>query len=173
MHKPTDLLNRDGEWTRLEEVTGSDAPELCIVLGRRRAGKTYLLTRFADACRGIYYQATKKTEREQLSTLTRIIGENFDDPAFKRVSFETWEHLFGYLIEKAGGEPLLLVLDEFPYLADAAPALTSILQNEWDHRLGETKLKVVLCGSHVTAMRRLTDEDQPLAIPVLSNSHRK
>jgi uncharacterized protein len=162
MQKPPDLLNRDAEWTRLAKVMESDDPELCIVMGRRRAGKTYLLTRFAAAYRGVYYQAPKKTEREQLSTLSQIIGEHFDDPAFKRVAFENWEHLFGYLIEKAGDEPLLLVLDEFPYLADAGPALTSILQNEWDHRLGGTRLKLVLCGSHITAMRRLTEQDQPL-----------
>jgi hypothetical protein len=24
-----------------------------------------------------------------------------EDPAFKRVSFENWEHLFGYLVERA------------------------------------------------------------------------
>jgi AAA+ ATPase superfamily predicted ATPase len=160
--KPVELLDRDMEWARLAEAAESDRPELCIVLGRRRAGKSYLLTRFAAAHRGIYYQATKKTEREQLATLSRIIGERFDDPAFKRVSFEDWEHLFGYLIEKASGEPLIIILDEFPYLADAAPALTSILQNEWDHRLPETRIKLVLSGSHITAMRRLTEADQPL-----------
>ncbi len=160
--KPAELLDRDAEWARLSEVAESDNPELCIVLGRRRAGKSYLLTRFAAAHRGLYYQATKKTEREQLATLSRIVGERFNDPAFKRVAFEDWEHLFGYLVEKAAGEPLVLILDEFPYLADAAPALTSILQNEWDHRLPDTRIKLVLSGSHITAMRRLTEADQPL-----------
>jgi uncharacterized protein len=160
--KPSDLIARDAEWRRLREVAESGRPELCIVLGRRRAGKSYLLTRFAAAHRGVYYQATKKTDREQLATLSRIIGERFDDPAFKRVSFEDWEHLFGYLIEKAAGEPLLIILDEFPYLADAAPALTSIIQNEWDHRLAGTRIKLILSGSHITAMRRLSEADQPL-----------
>jgi AAA+ ATPase superfamily predicted ATPase len=160
--KPTDLLDRDREWTRLLEAATSDRPELCIVLGRRRTGKSYLLTRYAAAFQGIYYQATRKTEREQLTMLSRIIGEHFDDPAFKRVAFESWEHLFGYLAEKAAGAPLVVVLDEFTYLADAAPALPSIIQHEWDHHLPGTKVKLVLSGSHISAMRKLTGADQPL-----------
>jgi AAA+ ATPase superfamily predicted ATPase len=160
--KPEDVLDRDAEWARLSKMMESGAPELSVVLGRRRAGKSYLLARFAAAHRGIYYQSTKRTEREQLATLSRIVGERYDDPAFKRVAFEDWEHLFGYLVEKAAGEPILLILDEFPYLADAAPALTSILQSEWDHRFPGTQVKLVLSGSHITAMRRLTAADQPL-----------
>lgn len=159
---PGDLANRHAEWSRLSGLVASGSPELCVVLGRRRAGKSYLLTRFAAAAHGLYYQATRRTEREQLVTLSRIAGEHFDDPAFKRVSFENWEHLLGYLAERAAGEPLVVVLDEFTYLADAAPALTSILQSEWDHHLSGTQVKLILSGSHVSAMRRLTQSDQPL-----------
>ncbi len=57
---------------------------------------------------------------------------------------------------------MLVVLDEFPYLSDAAPALPSLLQALWDHSWAATRLKVVLSGSHVTAMRRLEAADQPL-----------
>jgi AAA+ ATPase superfamily predicted ATPase len=160
--KPAAILDREAEWRRLIECAESGRPELCLVLGRRRAGKSFLLTRFAANYGGVYYQATKRTEREQLVMLSRIVGEHFDDPAFRRVSFESWDHLFSYLTERAAGEPLIIILDEFPYLADAAPALTSILQNEWDHNLPETKIKLVLSGSHITAMRRLTGADQPL-----------
>jgi len=160
--KPADLLDREREWKRLTELVESERPELCIVLGRRRAGKSHLLTRFAAAHGGIYYQATRKTEREQLAALSRIVGERFEDPAFTRVSFEEWDHFFSYVVEKAAGEPLLIILDEFPYLAGAAPALTSIVQNEWDHHLPDTRIKLVLSGSHITAMRRLSAGDEPL-----------
>lgn len=160
--KPPDLHDREKEWARLAELVESEGPELCVVLGRRRAGKSHLLTRFAAVHGGIYYQATRMTEKEQLAALSRVVGERFGDPAFTRVAFEEWEHFFSYLVEKASGEPLLLVLDEFPYLADAAPALTSIIQHEWDHRLPGTRIKLVLSGSHITAMRRLTSGDEPL-----------
>lgn len=156
------MIDRDPAWDQCVEMWEGGGPDLYIVRGRRRAGKSYLLSHFARAVDGIYYQATKKTEREQLATLTRIVGRRFADPALQRVSFEAWEDLFSYCIERTAGERFLLVLDEFPYLMDAAPALPSIVQSLWDHALPGTKFKLTLSGSHITAMKRLTKADQPL-----------
>ena len=57
---------------------------------------------------------------------------------------------------------LVLVLDEFPYLVDAELALPSILQSIWDHQLQQARVKLILSGSHITAMKRPTEADQPL-----------
>ena len=77
--------------------------------------------------------------------------------------FRQWrEELLDYLTDQAAGGPFLLVLDEFPYLAEAAPALPSILQEAWDHRWPGTRARLVLNGSHITAMTRLEATDQPL-----------
>jgi len=160
--KPSDLLDRDREWARLAEAVRAPGPDLLLVLGRRRAGKSYLLTRFARAAGGVYYQATRKTEREQLLDVSRVLGERFDDAVLRRVALPGWDDVFAYVAERAAGEPFVFVLDEFPYLADAAPALPSIVQAWWDHRLVDTRVSLVLSGSHVTAMKRLVASDQPL-----------
>jgi hypothetical protein len=162
MDKPDRMIDRDAAWTQCAEMWEGQRPDLYIVRGRRRAGKSYLLSHFARTVGGIYYQATKKTEREQLATLTRIVGHHFADPALQRVSFETWDDLFSYCVDRSAGEHFLLVLDEFPYLMDSAPALPSIIQTLWDHTFVETRFKLVLSGSHITAMKRLTEADQPL-----------
>jgi AAA+ ATPase superfamily predicted ATPase len=161
--KPPELFDRDAEWRTLGESWGKPRPELVFVVGRRRVGKSYLLTRFAEQVGGIYYQATRRTEAEQLAGLTRIIGERFSDSALQRgISFPAWEDLFGYVTDQAAGEAFLLVLDEFPYLAAAAPALPSIIQALWDHDWRSTRFKLVLSGSYITAMNRLEQVDQPL-----------
>jgi AAA+ ATPase superfamily predicted ATPase len=161
--KPATLFDRDVEWRELARIWRRATPELVFVLGRRRAGKSFLLSRFAHAVGGIYYQATKRTENEQLLRLTRQVGDHFDDAALRHGgAFADWESLLQYVTERARGEPLLLVLDEFPYLSGAAPALPSILQALWDHAWPDTRIKLVLSGSHITAMRRLVEADQPL-----------
>ncbi len=161
--KPPELFDRTREWASLAACLDRAGPDLYLVLGRRRAGKSYLLTRFVRAAGGVFYQATKRTEREQLLALSRVLGEHFDDAALRRgIAFPDWEDLFRYVVDRAGGAPFVLVLDEFPYLAEAAPALPSILQELWDHALPATRLKLVLSGSHVSAMKRLTEADQPL-----------
>jgi hypothetical protein len=163
VEKPAEINDRDAEWAELQKIWRRRGPELAFMLGRRRAGKSFLLARFARAARGIYYQATKRTEPEQLLRLSQVIGAHYSDAALSRgVPFPDWESLFGYLTDRAGGQPLLVVLDEFPYLSDAAPALPSIIQSLWDHRWRESRVKLVLSGSHITAMRRLEEADQPL-----------
>lgn len=161
--KPANIIDRDAVWQALRAAWESDAPELLFGLGRRRAGKSWVLTRFANAVGGIYYQATKRTEAEQLAAISRIVGQHSGDRALTHgVAFPHWEALFAYLAERAAGAPFLLILDEFPYLAEAAPALTSIIQDTWDHHWPGTRAKLVLNGSHISAMRRLEDADQPL-----------
>ena len=162
MEKPGDLIDRDREWAQLTRAAEEPGPELALVLGRRRAGKSFLLTRFVEAAGGVYYQATKQTEREQLQSVSRALGERFGDAALKRVALADWDDVLGYVVEQAAGAPFVFVLDEFPFLVDAAPALPSILQSWWDHRLAETRVTLVLSGSHVTAMKRLVEHDQPL-----------
>lgn len=163
MNKPESILDRNAEWAELARLWQRPRPDFVFVLGRRRAGKSYLLGRFAREVGGIYYQATKRTEQEQLLRLSAIVGTHFQDPALQRgVPFPDWESLFEYVTDRAEDRPFLLVLDEFPYLSASAPALPSILQSLWDHRWPETRIKLVLSGSHITAMRQLEEADQPL-----------
>jgi AAA+ ATPase superfamily predicted ATPase len=161
--KPLEMFDRDLEWRTLAELWGKRRPDLVFAVGRRRVGKSFLLSRFAREVGGIYYQATRRTEAEQLGGLSRVIGEHFDDPALRHgVVFPSWEELFGYVTSRAAGAPFLLVLDEFPYLAAAAPALSSIIQSLWDHQWPDTRMKLVLSGSYISAMNRLEAMDQPL-----------
>jgi len=163
MRKPADILDRDAEWDQLVRIWQRSRAELVFVTGRRRVGKSYLAARFARAVKGIYYQATRRTEQEQLLRLSTIIGDHFRDAALQRgVPFPDWEALLGYLTDRAGADPFLFVIDEFPYLTAAAPALPSILQSFWDHRWQGTSFKLLLSGSHITVMHQLEAADQPL-----------
>lgn len=163
MDKPAAILDRDAEWKELTRIWRRPTPDLVFILGRRRVGKSFLLARFARSAGGIYYQATKRTENEQLMRLSALVGEHFNDPALRHGGpFPDWEGLFRYVAERAGDEPFLFVLDEFPYLSAAVPALPSIVQSLWDHEWPEARMKLVLSGSHITAMKQLEDADQPL-----------
>lgn len=163
MQKPADIVNREVEWKKLVELWEDPAGHLIFMHGRRRVGKSWLLHRFAQAVGGIYYQATRGTRREQINRLTRVVGEHFEDPILTAgAELPGWQELFEYVTDKAGEQPLLFIIDEFPFLADESPELTSILQTLWDHRWKESTFKMLLCGSHVTLMKQLEEYDQPL-----------
>ncbi|GAB5521700.1 MAG: ATP-binding protein [Rhodothermales bacterium] len=160
--KPADLIDRERAWATLTQQYERTGPSLVLMLGRRRVGKSWLLTRFAQATRGLYYQATRMTEREQLRSLSLALAAHFDDAALRHTAFSRWDDLLAYVAERTQVQPFVLILDEFPYLADSAPALPSVLQKWWDHDLPATSVKLILSGSHITAMRRLEGGDQPL-----------
>jgi AAA+ ATPase superfamily predicted ATPase len=71
----------------------------------------------------------------------------------------SWEAAFNYLADIAGrytpSMPLVVVIDEFTYLAQSEPAIASLLQRAWDHRLSKLDgLRMILSGSLVGIMEK-------------------
>lgn len=163
IEKPPDIVDRDREWETLRKIHARRRPELVFVVGRRRVGKSFVLSRFARATGGLYFQATRRSAAEQLAALSRVIGEHFGDDLLRGgTPFASWDALFDYLTRKAGTEPTVVVLDEFPYLVDAVPELPSVIQRLWDHDWQGSRIRLVLSGSYISAMQRLEAADQPL-----------
>ncbi len=163
MKKPVDIINRTQEWATLTRMQTRKGPQLAFVVGRRRVGKSFVLARFAAAAKGLYFQATRRTDTEQLAALSKAVGRHFGDEALiAGATLPSWDALLAYLTRRITTTPFVLVLDEFPYLADAVPALTSLIQRYWDHEWQDTRIRLVLAGSLITAMRRIEEVDQPL-----------
>jgi AAA+ ATPase superfamily predicted ATPase len=157
------IFDRAREKAELDRAWRSGKPELLIAAGRRRAGKSYLLTRYLQGKDGLYYQATKATSREQLRTLSQIAAAQFQQAGLGFAGgFPDWESFFRFVVQQAAGRPFLLILDELPYLLEAVRGFGTLLQRVWDHDLPDTQVKLILSGSYVSAMRRLTAADQPL-----------
>lgn len=163
MDKPAEIIDRDEDWEKLTACWNDERAHLILMHGRRRVGKSWLLHRFTDAVDGFYYQATRGTRREQIRRLTSSLGEHFDDPGLRYgTGFDDWESLFEYLTDRIGDRRFFFAIDEFPYLSKESPELTSVLQTMWDHRWRDRRMKILLCGSHITLMKQLEGRDQPL-----------
>ena len=160
---PRPIYHRIREQRALEVAWTSGRPELLVAAGRRRSGKSYLLTHALSGRRGFYYQATKGTSREQLARVSAAVSVEFPDARLHLAGgFRDWESFFEFVIAEAAGKPFLLILDEVPYLLEAVRGFGSVLQTIWDHKLVGTQIKLVLSGSYVSVMRRITEADQPL-----------
>ncbi|MGO4756832.1 ATP-binding protein, partial [Streptomyces sp. 2MCAF27] len=63
--KPGRLLDRDHEWTLLNDFLADPASELrlAIVAGRRRSGKSFLLEALTEAVGGLYLAAVQEEGR--------------------------------------------------------------------------------------------------------------
>lgn len=162
--KPSWIFDRDNEWQHLERFAAREPegrPRLGVVSGRRRQGKTYLLQALIQAGEGFYFGATEATETESLRLFGDALGQQWDLPVPPR--FASWDEAIRQLFALHRGRPGLAVIDEFPYLSAAAPALPSIVQREVDQGvLSGSDITLLLCGSAVSVMGGLLGGSAPL-----------
>ena len=144
-------------------IVAGHRPSLLVIYGRRRVGKSELLREATRDISHVLYQATRVTAGLNLDAfkteLARTLG-----PDDLLLSLGDWLGVLTWLARKAQETPgLVVVLDEFPYLAEADPALPSIIQKFWDSgEPGKGRLNLVLCGSMIAHMEDLLAERNPL-----------
>jgi len=148
------FVGRDRELQVLQELAASGRPELFVLYGRRRVGKTELLQRFCRARRSVYFLAAQVRDRDNLRAFRATVAEGLRDALAAEVEFPDWSAAFAFLAERAGAERLVVVLDEFPYLCESNKGLPSELQRFWDTRGKRSSLMLVLCGSQVSFMEQ-------------------
>lgn len=139
------FIGRENEVDQLEAAYRSDRFEMVVVYGRRRVGKTTLLTHFSKKKDPLYYTALQQSDHDNLADFSREIARHFKLPS--DLVFGTWESAFDFLAKKAQDENLLLIFDEFPYAAEANSSIASALQISIDHGFSHTNACIVLCGS--------------------------
>lgn len=139
------FVGRSKELAELQRAYSSDAFEMVVVYGRRRVGKTTLLTHFAQGKPTLFFAAQQQSARNNLVDFSSAIADFFSLPS--GMEFSSWQAAFEFLAEQAEADPFLLVFDEFPYAAASDRSLVSSLQATIDHKLSKTKLCLVLCGS--------------------------
>lgn len=162
--KPAEMFDRDFEWGELTRFAGYSGPEatLGVVSGRRRQGKTFLLDAITRATGGFMFTATETTEADALRQFGEALAAYSGEPVPFR--FDTWDGAITRLLRIATDGPTVAVIDEFPFLAKASPALPSIIQRALDPaaRRHHSPVRLLLCGSALSFMGGLLAGNAPL-----------
>lgn len=145
------FIDREGELGSLERFWKKEESQFLVIYGKRRIGKTELIKQFIKGKPNIYFLVQKISEQENLKMLGELVGEFFGDDILKANGFDNWQILFEYL-EKHLKERVVVVIDEFPYLAEANKGISSIFQAGWDEHLKNTPVYLILCGSSIAMM---------------------
>ncbi len=163
--KPLDLFDRDDAWASLDRfVAGGPAgAELGLVYGRRRQGKSHLLSALCEATGGFYFEAAEATSEQNLGRFNRLWAAAQGHDA--SLNYDSWEAAFAGVMRAIATAPLPVVIDEFNYLLAADPSLPSTLQRLLGPR-AETRrdsmARLVLCGSAFSTMSGLLSGTAPL-----------
>ena len=135
------FIDREKEMETLTEVARSKKAELVVVYGRRRVGKSTLLTEFAKREGALYL----------LADVSENVLETLAQQAGGFVRFGNWEDFFTFLHTSPHR---IIIIDEFQYLYAVNKAWPTILQRWWE-KLKETDKKIILCGSLVSTITRI------------------
>ncbi len=167
-----EFVGREGELARLtrhlDQVRKTHRGLLLSVRGRRRVGKSRLVEQFVgkSGAQAIFYTAVQGPGSVELQRFFEAIKQS-DVPAADDVrqgaSANSWE---GALLLAVRGTtaaaPVIVVIDEFPYLADKEPNIEAVLQLLWDRTFQRLPVLVILIGSDRSTMEALNQEGRPL-----------
>ena len=148
------FIGRDVEIKKLNEMYDSGKYECAVIYGRRRVGKTTLIKEFIKDKKAIYFLSREADGGVNLINFSgdvyAVTAKELKGNAF----FGDWEKAFDYIYEIAKNERLVLVIDEFPYLANGYRSISSIIQAHIDNHFNGSKLFLILCGSSMSLMEK-------------------
>lgn len=143
------------------------AGRLVWIRGRRRVGKSRLVEEFCSTRDAPYcfYQAPKRARQDALAEFAEAVRESGLPAAgtFADATFGSW--LASLRASTRGAEqdaPVIVVIDELPYLAESDDGFTADLQKAWDRALQHTPVLLVCIGSDVRMMQTLVQARSPL-----------
>lgn len=149
-----EFLNRMDELAALEALWDGPDARFFVLWGRRRVGKTELLTRFAKGRRALYFEATDATEPVQLHNLSQELALASRDDLLAQQPVTSWRAALAAIARFAsGGERTLVVLDEFQFLAGRQRELATLLNTWWRRTGRQLPLVLVIAGSEVSFFR--------------------
>lgn len=146
------FVDRELEIGTLEKEYAKKEPSLVVVYGRRRVGKTTLLSEFMKGKKALYFLATQEAEALNRSAFQEKAAAFIKSPLLAEASVDKWDTIFKAIVSCGWENKPVLIIDEFQYLGKANPAFPSVFQRIWDEILMKSSVMVILCGSLISMM---------------------
>ena len=175
------FYNRENEIAKLHEIRDlsySDHSRLTVVTGRRRIGKTSLISKALEDEPFIYLFVGRKNEASLCAGYCKEIAAKlgvFVPP------MTVFQDVFAFLMQQGETRRFSLVIDEFQEFFNINPSVYSDIQNHWDRYRLKTHVNFIVSGSVYSLMVKIfqnyheplfgradvTMKLAPFALPVL------
>jgi uncharacterized protein len=153
--------NRSEDLGSLERWWVSPTRDAICLFGRRRVGKSWLFRAFSHAKPAVIVVADRRLVAPQMSRF----ADELEEPLGVRPELNDVADLIRVCYRLGRTAPVLVVIDEFPYLlpegAAREQALTAI-QRVMEEERDASMTKLLLCGSLIGQMESLLAQSSPL-----------
>ncbi|MHB1452665.1 MAG: ATP-binding protein [Saccharofermentanales bacterium] len=145
------FIGREKELKNLNNLYDTDKFQFPVIYGRRRVGKTALINEFVKDKDTIYFTGIETNAKQNLENFSRSIFSYTTESTIAPV-FSSFQDALEYVFTLAETKRLVLVIDEYPYIAKSYKAIASMLQVLIDKKKDTSKLFLILCGSSMSFM---------------------
>ena len=150
------FIGRKKELAMLDKTYLSQQTEFIPIYGRRRIGKSELILHFIKDKPSLYFLGKQSGQLLQIKEFMSEAARVFKQPLLKSTNITDWKTaLQAVVAQKKNGGKLILVFDEFQWIAQASPDLQSIFQElldlEWKKR---KDILLIICGSYMGFMEK-------------------
>lgn len=140
----------------LQREYAREGSALVILYGRRRVGKTTLISEFIKDKNALFFLASEEAEAQNRNAFKEKVAEFVNSNLLRNADIKNWDVLFRAIMDTPFERKPVIVLDEFQYLGKANPAFPSIFQRIWEEILKDHSVMVILCGSLISMMESQT-----------------
>ena len=157
------FVDREQEMATLQREYDRDGSGLVVLYGRRRVGKTTLISEFIKNKNALFFLASEESESQNRLAFQEKAADFLNSDLLKNVEVKSWDVLFRAIMDTHFDSKPVIILDEFQYLGRSNPAFPSVFQRIWEEILKDRQVMVILCGSLISMMQSQTlAYDSPL-----------
>jgi hypothetical protein len=146
------FIGRTHETNELNRLYQSEDFQCVVIYGRRRVGKTALISEFIKGKEAIYFTGQETNAKENLDSLSQSIFTLSKDFTLFAPIFVGYREALEAVFVMAEQRRIILAIDEYPYLAYSYRGISSLLQTLIDKYKNTSKLFIILCGSSLSFM---------------------
>jgi AAA+ ATPase superfamily predicted ATPase len=146
------FIGRQKEMRELTRLYKAGQFQCVIMYGRRRVGKTALITEFIKGKEAIYFTGQETNSKENLASLSDSIFTVSRKFSAASPIFAHYKEALEAVFALASTRRVVFAIDEYPYLAASYQGISSLLQTYIDKYKETSKLFMILCGSSLSFM---------------------
>ncbi|MDE6561933.1 MAG: ATP-binding protein [Muribaculaceae bacterium] len=157
------FFDREKETEYLREINelSKENAQFTVLTGRRRVGKTWLVTHAYDPKDMLYFFVGRKSETELSKGFAKEIEEKLHLPVLGAP--EKFSDIFEFLMKYSQSHPITLFIDEFQDFIRVNKSIFSDMQRIWDLYKENSKMNLIVGGSIYSLISKIfKDEKEPL-----------
>src|SRR3989338_4113590 len=137
-----------------EEFANLQSGKMFVVYGRRRVGKTELIRQFIKSIpeNKMYFYVDLVEKQGILDSLSKSVQEQLGETR----KFADFNDFLDFIALRSDSS-FVLVIDEFQRFLEVSPQFITQLQNYWDQKLKNKKIMLILVGSSIGMIQKITN----------------